>query len=612
MLGLGLSLQTNSSKIKAPAHAIAATFNKPNSATTLGNTDTGQPWIALDGTFGISSNKAYLAATSGDGATNHIALVNMGQSDGIIQVVMSVFAVGAGVVFRANDAQNFYELYITDGSYGLFKFVAGTPEELGYSTCAPANGDQIKIYLAANKIYVYVNNTLEIAGTDVFNQTATMHGISAFNAATVARFDDLYFDLLPATVSLINPPEFLTAAAGDGSDETTIIQAIFDYATVNHKTVLIPAGLTFTVDQILVYQQNNFSIMGLGTLKHKAGATSAMLVVSTCYNFSIPVLNTDGNVADNETTPGGRLDETQTLNSIEFRWCHDFTVGTITDVDPASDSVYLSDVTTATIDTINTSTTTPCGRNGLSIIMASHLTINNVYSTLIGVDGMPSGIDFEPNNSDDTIYDVTINNAVITTKYGDGLAITNQYSATVSDIELNGTVTKVVGSANSGCTLKLNHVANITGNVKVYNESATPCDGAYIYAADGVDMDIEIYDVKSGMEVAANSENVNITGKIIGATNDGLILYNNLTNAVFNMEIKQIGKGGTGRCAYLPDSGANDGITFSGDYSKDTYGSACFLIEGAANTNLAAANLVYTGWGENLVTGTYASLLVFE
>lgn len=394
-------------------------------------------------------------------------------------------------------------------------------------------------------------------------------------------------------VSLIAPPKGLTPAKGDGSDETKVIQAIFDYATSAHKTILIPKGYTFVVDQILIYKKSDFTVLGYGTLKHKAGATDSMIKFSLCSDFVIEELNTDGNVAQNSTSKARKLDESEELHSVEIVWSGNFKVGRISDINPAADSLYINDIIGGTIDTLIASADEPCGRNGLSIIRAEDLTINNVICENIGASGMPGGIDLEPNNSTDDIRNVVIKSAKVRTAYGDGIAITNQYGSKVENIEINGEVTKYGNS--TGYVLKLNNVKNFRGNIKVYQEGAGTCTGARISGCNGVQANLDIYNANNGIDLGVGSSNIYLTGKITKTKKDGISIWEGLKNSTIEMDIKEVGTDGRHGVIQISEYGSIDNVTFKGDYSYSGSGQYCFLVDGMA-TNCSTEGVIANGW----------------
>lgn len=403
-------------------------------------------------------------------------------------------------------------------------------------------------------------------------------------------------------VYLDAPPKGLTPAKGDGSDETRIIQRIFDYAASNHKTIVIPENKTFVVDQILVYKKNNFSIQGFGTFKHKAGATKSLLLISQCRNFTIETLHTDGNGDYNK----GHY-QTQNLHSTAIINCSNFVIKNLVDKDPAADSLYLNGVANAWIGTVTATSDKPRGRNGLGIIKAQNLTIESVNIQNIGTIDQPGGIDLEPNYATDTIENVEILFAKVRAAYGDGIAITNLPGARVRNIEINGEVTKY-GDVG-GYILKLNNVENFRGNIKIYQEGTPYCTGARISGCSNIEANLEIYNTLNGIDLGKNSSNITLTGKIIGTEKDGISIWEGLRDSLIDMEIKEVGRSGKHGAIQISEYGSMHNVIFKGDYSYSGSGKYCFLVDGVV-TNSWAENLIRNGWHRhNLLTGVNARSL---
>ncbi len=403
-------------------------------------------------------------------------------------------------------------------------------------------------------------------------------------------------------VFLTAPPRGLTPAKGDGSDETKVIQRIFDYAAFNHKTIVIPENYTFVVDQILVYKKNNFSIQGHGTLKHLAGATKSLLLISECSNFTIETLHTDGNGEKNK----GHY-QTQNLHSTGIVNCSNFVIKNLVDRDPAADSLYLNGVVNAWIGSLTATSDKPIGRNGLGIIKATNLTIDAVNIQNIGTVDQPGGIDLEPNYASDTIENVEILFAKVRVAHGDGIAITNQHGAKVKNIEINGEVTKY--GDIGGYIFKLNNVENFRGNVKIFQEGKANCTGARISGCNNINAHLEIYNTLNGIDLGKNSSNITLTGKIIGTDKDGISIWEGLGDSTIDMEIKEVGRSGKHGAIQISEYGSVYNIIFKGDYSYSGSGKYCFLVDGVV-TNSWAENLVRNGWHRhNLLTGENARRL---
>ncbi|MDR3541181.1 MAG: hypothetical protein P4L69_09505 [Desulfosporosinus sp.] len=449
------------------------------------------------------------------------------------------------------------------------------------------------------------------------NKLALIRAIATNTSEIVSLIDppnSLTSDEIPTAatdekdiVSLTDPPAGVVAANGDGTDETDVIQAIFDYATKANKTILIPKNYTFVVDNIYIGNKNHFSILGYGTLKHKNGATNAILDIENCSNFYIDTLNTNGNVANNKTD-GQRLNED--LASVQIIQSHDFKIDTINDKNPAGDSLYLNDVDNASIGTLSATAKKPSGRNALTIIKAQDVTIDKVLSQNIGVPTMPSGICLEPNSCSDDIENVVIKSAEIKTSGMYGCAVGNHALANVNHIEINANITR--DGTPDGTLFVLNHVDNFKGNITC-NQEGTIAYGAVITACNYVDANLEIYNSITGLDVGKNSSNINLTGKIIGTAKNGMEIYEGLSQGVIDMDIKQVAQedSQSGVIRISPGQ-AIDNLTFKGDYSFDKTGGYCFRVDWQM-TNCRTEDLNMSGWtAKNMTTGADAGTLAIN
>ncbi|WP_307874373.1 DNRLRE domain-containing protein [Frankia nepalensis] len=141
------------------------TFTNANSATDLGWSDDGEHWVDLAGTWGTSSNTAYLA-TAGGG--NNLTTVGAA-ADGTITFTEPTAQAGVGVAFRVADAANYWRLVADPaaGSWVLIKRVAGTDSTVAVATgtcCTPA--DVLTIVTSGASIIVQRNGTQIISVKD--------------------------------------------------------------------------------------------------------------------------------------------------------------------------------------------------------------------------------------------------------------------------------------------------------------------------------------------------------------------------------------------------------------------------------------------------------------
>ncbi len=154
---------------------VTDSFNRPDNSSSLGTADTGQSWLAYNQNFGISSGQAYAPTQYGR------ALINSGGPDYTVQCVLSNHETNQGVIFRAQDQNNFYVVWDdTSGghNYKWGYFANNTLGVLGSGGPAPANGDIIKVVCKWCTCNIYVDDALLTTITDnTFTNTGTQCGM---------------------------------------------------------------------------------------------------------------------------------------------------------------------------------------------------------------------------------------------------------------------------------------------------------------------------------------------------------------------------------------------------------------------------------------------------
>jgi hypothetical protein len=156
-------------------------------------------WVALAGTWGITSNKAY---TPGSVSAENVAVVNCGSADGTIQATVTLTSglVGeAGLAARFSNGTNGWLAYggaaaTPVNKWSLAKKVAGaytffTP----LIQVTPANGDVLKISMAGPNLALRVNGVLVASVTDPFNQSVAQHGLRVNPGNGVYALDNFSF-----------------------------------------------------------------------------------------------------------------------------------------------------------------------------------------------------------------------------------------------------------------------------------------------------------------------------------------------------------------------------------------------------------------------------------
>jgi hypothetical protein len=160
----------------------ADSFIRANSATTLGSTDTGQAWTALNGTWGISGNDGYLVTQT----SQAIAVLDTGFSNGVLvgQLRMSpTFSrTDAGFVFRVVDVNNHLLVTVTSelgvNQYRLYSRASGIYTQLASSGAVtpPGNGQYVTVGI------IYVGTSITVVANDV--QIITYNTATGYETAT--------------------------------------------------------------------------------------------------------------------------------------------------------------------------------------------------------------------------------------------------------------------------------------------------------------------------------------------------------------------------------------------------------------------------------------------
>lgn len=162
---------------RTAAFSIVDNFNRADSATTLGTTSDGtKVWSALAGTWGISTNQAYLPTPNG---TRSLAVVDAGLSDCTVSVTLATIAFSAmGLCVRVQDAGNFIAVTYASGTLSVGEFAGGSFNRSLLSTSVTfANGDVLSVVLSGSSLTFKKNGTTVGTATDATYQTNTKHGL---------------------------------------------------------------------------------------------------------------------------------------------------------------------------------------------------------------------------------------------------------------------------------------------------------------------------------------------------------------------------------------------------------------------------------------------------
>jgi hypothetical protein len=187
-----------SSRVAAAGPLVFDSFNRADSASTLGNADTGQAWSAVVGTWGITSNRAYPVTASGTGT----AAINTGLNPAATPMQVSAYLHGFTtgnypVLFlggaTGNNHQSGYRLY-PDGSLTRATLQDRTSSAVFTSGAALVSGDLFTLRSVpngANCDLTLLINGVSRATLTAAALTGTWCGIGTGNSPdTACRFED--------------------------------------------------------------------------------------------------------------------------------------------------------------------------------------------------------------------------------------------------------------------------------------------------------------------------------------------------------------------------------------------------------------------------------------
>ena len=222
-------------------------------------------------------------------------------------------------------------------------------------------------------------------------------------------------------------------AKGDGkTDDTAAIQAAIDQVAGSGGTVLVPDGI-YLIDAA---GKPRLSLKDDMTLKLNDGATLKAIPNSE-KKYSILTLSGVSNVAVIGGTLEGERDQHKGKGGewgmgINIERAEHITIAGVTAKNMWGDGFYVrsgSDVTFCRV------TADSNRRQGMSIIAADGLVvINSVFKNTRGT-RPGAGIDFEPNDGDQTIANVRIENSKFIDNAGPGILIAGKKGA-VAKVEL--------------------------------------------------------------------------------------------------------------------------------------------------------------------------------
>ena len=283
--------------------------------------------------------------------------------------------------------------------------------------------------------------------------------ISAAFVATVAA----------QTVSLTS-----FGVAGQGGDDTNVLQTAINITAGNSETLEIPAASQAYNIWPLIIPSNANIILDPGVVIQAMSGYAEdqqMIHIEGANNVSIT------------GTPGQSIFQMRKAEytSGEFRHCmriagsNNIFISGISCNNSGGDGLYIGDGSTGIY--IFASTFDNNRRQGLSIASANSVTISDCAFTNTNGTGPSDGIDLEPNTAADQLQNILIQNSTIAGNAGNGLTISLN-PLTYASNPVSITINQVNSSNNAGSGFTVwnehdNGVAAAGGSILIENSSST-------------------------------------------------------------------------------------------------------------------------------------------
>jgi hypothetical protein len=211
--------------------SIVDSFDRADAPNELGSTESGQPWTAESGVWGVQDERAVLVEPNPDGQRS-IAVVDVGSANATITVTAGTMRPGWGIVFRYQGPFNYWFLTASPdfATYNLGRVVDGQVQPLGGVGLAEvADGSVLQVRLVGSTLEISVNGNTVKAVTDTTLMGATNAGLLAFGqGAADASWDSFEATPLPGgaggvtSPQTVPPPGGSTTTVAGGAPQATV------------------------------------------------------------------------------------------------------------------------------------------------------------------------------------------------------------------------------------------------------------------------------------------------------------------------------------------------------------------------------------------------------
>jgi hypothetical protein len=179
--------------VTVPLADVSDTFTRRDGP--IGIAETGQAWQPIDGNWLVTSHHAFHQGTAGT-ADKRVCVIDTLYADGAVSVVAAAIGVyGTRLVVRLTDVDNYLFVEWAATTIRLVKRVAFVDTDLDTASYTMLVGDQVRVILLGASVTVEINGVTMLGPvTESFNQTATKHGLGAYDTAA-GEFDNFLVEV---------------------------------------------------------------------------------------------------------------------------------------------------------------------------------------------------------------------------------------------------------------------------------------------------------------------------------------------------------------------------------------------------------------------------------
>ena len=309
--------------------------------------------------------------------------------------------------------------------------------------------------------------------------------------------------------------------AGQGNDDTDIIQYAINITAANLETLEIPAAAqAYNVWPLTIPNNANIILDPGVVIQAMSGYVEDQQMIHIEYVSNVSITGTPGQsvfqMRKSEYTSG------------EFRHCmriagsRNVALNGISCNNSGGDGLYIG----ANSNNISVfhSTFNNNRRQGLTITSANGVTVSDCAFTNTNGTGPADGIDLEPNTASDQLQNILIQNSSISGNAGNGLTISLN-PLTYSSNPVSITINQVTSSNNGGNGFAVwnehdNGVSAAGGNILIENSTSTN-DANYGAAAIFYDATGAVTTFQNLTITNANTSRTNVDGAAIAVKRGG-------------------------------------------------------------------------------------------